>query len=216
MSVTDVARALLVLLPAALLGWFVVRARGGARPTTPQTLVAAAGLVAAGGAFLGIWALSFPDGATASIPSTTRIVDTPTRAGELKEFLEEHDGEVVRLSVECSAFGDDFPRDNACFWVRLDDYSPEAGDVHQLWFDATRGEPWEDLGTGSDSIMQLMVPARPTGSTSLVASNGGDVSSGAGGLRVTGYFAVSITGTGSLGPPGVVVARLAPVLPPAG
>ena len=216
MSVADVARALLILLPAALLGWFVVRARGGARPTPPQTLVAAAGLVAAGGAFLGIWALSFPDGATSSIPRTTQAVDTPTRATELREFLEDHDGEVVRLSVDCSVFGTEFPPDNACFWVRLRNYSAEAGDAHQLWFDTTGGEPWEDLGTGSDTIMQMLVPTRPTGSTSLVASNGGDVSSGAGGLRVTGYFAVSITGTGSLGPTGVVVARLAPVLPPAG
>jgi hypothetical protein len=88
-------------------------------------------------------------------------------------------------------------------------YSAESPQAFVFW-----AFPEASWGGEFKKEMQIVFPEKPLGSSDFVDANEGNTSSGVGGLLAKGYFFVTITGTGSLGPPGVRVAELTPVLPP--
>jgi hypothetical protein len=159
------------------------------------------------------------------VPSIRVNMTTRAGAAQAQHFFFQHDGQLVYLNIECDAYGtlktvDRMDPGSHCFVMEQTNYSdasPRAflfttfakSQTARAWWtgpahatEAGRGELW------------IYLPEKPEGTTAIYDANSGNGSSGAGGLAAKGYFVDVVSGTGSLGPPGLQEVDLRPVATP--
>jgi hypothetical protein len=153
------------------------------------------------------------------------VVDATTQDGAatFENFIRSHDGQVVYIEVSCDEYGSDSKKidpKSHCWFQDMDNYSTESPKAFWLsTFSQTQTayEWWNQSANDSEAgrgELWTYFPEKPQGSSAFFSSNGGNGSSGAGGLKAKGYFSVVITGSGSLGPTGLDMVDLRPELTP--
>ncbi|GAA1721952.1 hypothetical protein ACBR40_07605 [Nonomuraea sp. AD125B] len=153
------------------------------------------------------------------IPRLRVDATTQTGAAAFEAFVRSHERQIVYLDVRCESYTSDakeiHPRSH-CWFQEQDNYSDESPTAFLLfthshaetayeWWNGPSHDSWAGQG-----VLFTYFPQKPVGSSAFFAQNHGDGSSGAGGLEAKGYFEIVISGTGSLGPPGVDVVDLRP------
>ncbi|WP_285480227.1 hypothetical protein [Amycolatopsis sp. NBRC 101858] len=144
---------------------------------------------------------------------------TQDGAAKFEDFIRTHDGQIVYIDVSCDEYGSDskkIDQKSHCWFQDMDNYSSDSPKA--FWLSTfsqaqTAYEWWNQAANESEAgrgELWTYFPEKPKGSSAFVSSNGGNDSSGVGGLKAKGYFGVVITGSGSLGPTGLDMVDLRP------